>query len=48
MDKIPKKGFVYIKEFREEKEKPFMDSEFVGMLEKGDNVHYEGIEQNGL
>ena len=46
MDKIPKKGFAYIKEFREEKEKPSIDSEFVGMVEKGDTVHYDGVEQN--
>lgn len=44
MNNIPKNGFAYINDFIIKKEKPFLDSELVGVLEKGDTVHYEGFE----
>ena len=46
MNNFPKNGFAYINDFIIKKEKPFLDSELVGVLEKGDTVHYEGYEQN--
>lgn len=46
MENIPKKGFAYINQFLVQKENPFLDSELMGILEKGETIHYEGIEQN--
>ena len=46
MEKFPKKGFAYIKQFLVEKENPFLESELVGIIDKGETIHYEGIKQN--
>ena len=46
MENIPKKGFAYINEFLIKKENPSSDAELVGILGKGETIHYEGVEQN--
>ena len=46
MENIPKKGSAYVNQFTEEKSKPSLDSDLVGIQEKGDIINYEGILQN--
>ena len=46
MENIPKKGFAYINEFLIKRENPSSDAELVGILGKGETIHYEGVEQN--
>ena len=46
MKNIQKNGYAYINQFIVQKEKPLLDSELVGICDKGDTIHYEGLEQN--
>ena len=46
MDKIPKIGYEYIKEFMEEKEKPDLNEERIGIIEQGVTINYEWLEKN--
>ena len=46
MENIPKHGSAYVNQFVEEKDQPSLDSNLVGIQEKGDIINYEGILQN--
>ena len=46
MKKIPKKGFAHINKLLWIKQKPSIDSEYVGILKKGHTIEYEDVEQN--
>ena len=46
MENIPKHGSAYVNQFIEEKPQPSLDSDLIGIQEKGDIINYEGILQN--
>ena len=48
MENLPKRGSAYVNQFLEEKAKPSLDSDLVGIQEKGDIINYEGILQNNF
>ena len=46
MEKYLKKGYGYIKQNRIENEKPNLESDPLGILEKGEVIEYENLEKN--
>ena len=46
MEKYLKKGYGYIKQNRIENEKPYLESDPLGILEKGEVIEYENLEKN--